>query len=161
MSRAGRGGAGKHAPYIAGLLVALWAGMAGAVQPDEILDDPVLEQRARDLSKGLRCLVCRNESIDESNADLARDLRLLVRERLVAGDSDAEAIAFITERYGEYVLLKPTATGSNLALWIAGPVMLVVALGTALAYQRRRSRKPAPDALSAEERARLDEILRQ
>ncbi len=161
MSRAGRGGAGKHAPYIAGLLVALWAGMAGAVQPDEILDDPVLEQRARDLSKGLRCLVCRNESIDESNADLARDLRLLVRERLVAGDSDAEAIAFITERYGEYVLLKPTATGSNLALWIAGPVMLVVALGTALAYQRRRSRKPAPDALSAKERARLDEILRQ
>ncbi len=161
MSRAGRGGAGKHAPYIAGLLVALWAGMAGAVQPDEILDDPVLEQRARDLSKGLRCLVCRNESIDESNADLARDLRLLVRERLVAGDSDAEAIAFITERYGEYVLLKPTATGSNLALWIAGPVMLVVALGTALAYQRRRSRKAAPDALSAEEQARLDEILRQ
>ncbi len=84
-----------------------------------------------------------------------------MRERLVAGDSDAEAIAFITERYGEYVLLKPTATGSNLALWIAGPVMLVVALGTALAYQRRRSRKAAPDALSAEEQARLDEILRQ
>ena len=132
-----------------------------AVQPDEILGDPVLEARARDLSKGLRCLVCRNESIDESNADLARDLRLLVRERLVAGDSDVQAIAFITERYGEYVLLKPTATGSNLVLWIAGPGMLIVALGTALVFQWRRSAKTAPDGLSEAEQARLTEILRE
>ena len=84
---------------------------AWAVQPDEILSDPVLEERARDLSKGLRCLVCRNESIDESNASLARDLRILLRERLVAGDSDQEAVDFIVNRYGEYVLLNPPASG--------------------------------------------------
>ena len=82
------------------------AGPVAAVQPDEVLDDPMLEERARDLSKGLRCLVCRNESIDESNASLARDLRLLVRERLVEGDSDDEVMDFIVDRYGEYVLLQ-------------------------------------------------------
>ena len=84
-----------------------------AVQPDEVLSDPALEQRARSLSKGLRCLVCRNESIDESNASLARDLRILLRERLVAGDSDEEAVAYIVDRYGEYVLLTPPARGST------------------------------------------------
>ncbi|MGB7320768.1 MAG: cytochrome c-type biogenesis protein, partial [Albidovulum sp.] len=94
-----------------------------AVQPDEILPDPALEARARALSTGLRCLVCRNENIDESNADLARDLRLLVRERLVAGDSDTEVIAFLVERFGEYVLLTPTSGGANLILWLAGPGM--------------------------------------
>lgn len=149
------------APYIAAMLIA-FAGPAFAVQPDEVLDDPVLEERARDLSKGLRCLVCRNESIDESNADLARDLRLLVRERLVAGDSDDEVIAFVVDRYGEYVLLKPTATGSNLVLWVAGPAMLVLSLGIAAVYLRRRSRAPAPDrGLSAEEQARLKRILEE
>jgi cytochrome c-type biogenesis protein CcmH len=91
---------------------------AWAVQPDEILSDPVLEERARDLSKGLRCLVCRNESIDESNASLARDLRILLRERLVAGDSDQEAVDFIVERYGEYVLLNPPASGSTWLVWV-------------------------------------------
>jgi cytochrome c-type biogenesis protein CcmH len=80
------------------------AGPAVAVQPDEVLPDPVLEERARDISAGLRCIVCRNESIDESNAELARDLRLLVRERLVEGDSDAEVVSYIVDRYGEYVL---------------------------------------------------------
>ena len=89
------------------MILCLVASPALAVQPDEILDDPALEERARDISAGLRCLVCRNESIDESNADLARDMRLLVRERLVAGDSDAEVVDFIVDRYGEYVLLKP------------------------------------------------------
>ena len=86
---------------------------AFAVEPGEVLTDPALEARARALSKGLRCLVCRNESIDESNAALAKDLRLLVRERLVEGDTDEQAIAFIVDRYGEYVLLKPTASGAN------------------------------------------------
>jgi len=132
-----------------------------AVQPDEILDDPLLEVRARELSKGLRCLVCRNESIDESHAELARDLRLLVRERLVEGDSDVQAIAFIVDRYGEYVLLKPTVTGSNIALWIAGPVMLLLAIGTALVFQRRRNARPVEVALSETEQARLNEILQK
>ena len=134
-------------------------GPAWAVEPDEMLDDPVLEARARELSKGLRCLVCRNESIDESNADLARDLRLLVRERIVAGDSDAEVISYLTDRYGEYVLLKPRASGANLILWVAGPVMLVLGAGIALVSLRRRHSAAAPP-LSDDERRRLDELLR-
>ncbi|WP_299876141.1 cytochrome c-type biogenesis protein [uncultured Sulfitobacter sp.] len=134
-----------------------------AVQPDEILDDPVLEERARELSKGLRCLVCRNESIDESDASLARDLRLLVRERLVAGDTDDEAVEFIVARYGEFVLLNPTVSGANWLLWGAGPLMLLLAGGGGLVYLRGRARaKPVTEApLSAEEQARLDDILKQ
>ncbi len=134
---------------------------AFAVQPDEILDDPALEERARELSKGLRCLVCRNESIDESNADLARDLRLLVRERLTEGDTDAEVIDFVVARYGEYVLLRPRASGSTWLLWAAGPLMLLIAAGVAVAYLRNReSATPVQEAaLTAEEKARLDKIL--
>lgn len=133
-----------------------------AVQPDEVLADPVLEARARELSKGLRCLVCRNESIDESNADLARDLRILLRERLVAGDSDAEAVAYLVDRYGEYVLLNPPARGSTLVLWIAGPAMLVMAgVGAAVYLRRRRgARDTRGEDLTPEEEARLKEILR-
>jgi cytochrome c-type biogenesis protein CcmH len=136
---------------------------AGAVQPDEVLADPALEARARALSKGLRCLVCRNESIDESNAALARDLRLLVRERLAAGDSDAEAIAFIVDRYGEYVLLSPTTSGANLILWIAGPAMLLGGGAIAVLYIRRRGRagEAAAAALTEAERARLAELLKE
>jgi cytochrome c-type biogenesis protein CcmH len=147
----------------AGLLaLALLAAVpAGAVQPDEVLSDPVLESRARELSKGLRCLVCRNESIDESHADLARDLRLLLRERLVAGDSDDEAMTFIVDRYGEYVLLTPTTGGSNLILWIAGPAMLGAGGLIAALYLRRRGRGDGPgaEALTEDESRRLDEIL--
>ena len=144
------------------LCLALWAMPAFAVEPDEILDDPKLEDRARELSKGLRCLVCRNESIDESDADLARDLRLLVRERLVAGDTDPEVIEFVVARYGEYVLLRPQASGSNLLLWAAGPIMLLLGVGMALVYVRRRaqSRPETETALSEDERARLDDILK-
>ncbi|OAN81217.1 cytochrome C biogenesis protein CcdA [Jannaschia sp. EhC01] len=132
-----------------------------AVQPDEVLDDPVLEERARGISSGLRCLVCRNESIDESNADLARDLRLLVRERLVAGDTDAETIAYIVARYGEYVLLRPTFNGSTIALWLAGPLLLLAGVGLSLSYVRQRARAQASgeDGLSPQEQARLDSIL--
>jgi cytochrome c-type biogenesis protein CcmH len=135
---------------------------AYAVQPDEMLSDPALEERARDLSKGLRCLVCRNESIDDSNAPLARDLRLLVRERLVKGDSDEQVIAFVVDRYGEYVLLQPKMGGSNLVLWAAGPLMLLIAAGIGANYLRRRARATdeAHDDLSVEEKARLDEIMR-
>ncbi len=145
------------------LILMLVAAPGFAVQPDEVLDDPVLEQRARDLSTGLRCLVCRNESIDESNADLARDLRLLVRERLVAGDTDEEAIAFIVDRYGEYVLLKPTVTGSNLMLWLAGPIMLLIAAGVGLVFLRNRAKAQAldeSDGLSDAEKERLRQILK-
>lgn len=134
-----------------------------ALQPDELLDDPALEERAREISEGLRCLVCRNESIDESNAPLARDLRLLVRERLLAGDSDAEVVEFVVDRYGEYVLLRPTATGANWILWGAGPAMLLLGLVIAGVYLRGRSRAPAlaDEGLSAEERARLDALLKE
>ncbi|MCG7518402.1 cytochrome c-type biogenesis protein [Ruegeria sp. Ofav3-42] len=144
------------------LIFALIASPLFAVQPDEVLDDPVLEQRARDLSTGLRCLVCRNESIDESNAELARDLRLLLRERLVAGDTDQEAIAYIVDRYGEYVLLKPTTTGSNLMLWLAGPIMLLIAAAMGWNFLRKRSQavgKEAKDGLSEDEKERLRQIL--
>lgn len=137
----------------------LAAGPALAVQPDEVLDDPALEARARDISSGLRCLVCRNESIDESNADLARDLRLLVRERLVAGDSDKEVVDFLTDRYGEYVLLKPRNDGVNMILWYAGPAMLVLGGLIAVVALRRRARAAEPEPLSEEERKRLDELL--
>lgn len=136
------------------------ASPAWAVLPDEILDDPALEARAREISKGLRCLVCRNESIDESNADLARDLRLLVRERLVEGDSDEQTVAFIVERYGEYVLLRPTTSGMNWLLWASAPLMLLLAGGVAFSYLRGRSRPGQQLAgLSDAEQARLREIL--
>lgn len=135
------------------------AGPVFAVQPDEVLEDPALEARARELSQDLRCLVCRNESIDESNAELARDLRLLVRERLVAGDSNEEAMDFIVDRYGEYVLLRPTTGGANWILWAAGPAMLLLSLVVAGAYLRTRSKPEAAAGLSTEEEDRLKEIL--
>ena len=135
-----------------------------AVEPDEILQDPALEERAREISRGLRCLVCRNESIDESNAELARDLRLLVRERLLAGDSNTEAVDFIVDRYGEYVLLRPTITGANWLLWAAGPLMLLIAAGIGVGYIRGRARsveaEPGAD-LTASETARLNEIMKE
>ncbi|MDN5788054.1 cytochrome c-type biogenesis protein [Pseudorhodobacter sp.] len=141
------------------LALALLASPALAVQPDEILSDPVLEARARALSQDLRCLVCRNENIDDSDADLARDLRLLLRERLVAGDTDAQAVTFIVDRYGEYVLLNPTTKGANLVLWIAGPLMLLIGGAGAFAYLRRRKGAEPAAPLTAEEEKRLAEIL--
>lgn len=140
-------------------LLLLLAVPALAVEPGEMLDDPVLEARARALSEGLRCLVCRNESIDESNAELARELRILVRERIAAGDSDDEVIDYLVGRYGEYVLLRPRSDGVNLVLWLAPPVMLLGALGVAVLALRRR-RRAAPEAgLSETEAARLRELL--
>ena len=136
------------------------AGPVLAVQPDEMLADPALEARARALSKGLRCLVCRTENIDDSDAQLARDLRILVRERLVAGDTDEEAVAFLVDRYGEYVLLNPPATGANILLWIAGPAMLLAGAGIAFFTFRRRG-TAAADGLNAEEAARVAEIMKE
>ncbi len=143
------------------LLILMLATPSLAVEPDEILADPVLEERARDLSKGLRCLVCRNENIDDSNAELARDLRLLVRERLVAGDTDQEAEDYIVERYGEYVLLKPVFSLSNAMLWFAGPALLLVGGWISAVFIRRRSKaETSSDGLSDEEQDKLDALLK-
>lgn len=143
------------------LCLCLLAAPAFAVQPDEILPDPRMEERAREISGGLRCLVCRNESIDDSNADLARDMRLLVRERLVAGDTNEEVVDYVVDRYGEYVLLTPLTGGSNLILWLAGPVMLLLGIGLGAVYIRRRAATPEPqvDSLNDEERERLRRIM--
>lgn len=145
------------------LIIALFGSTAWAVQPDEILGDADLEARAREISKDLRCLVCRNESIDESNAELARDLRILVRERLVDGDSNDAVIDFVVDRYGEYVLLRPKTGGSNVVLWAAGPLAFLFALIIAGTYVRRRSRvlPPVEKELSEAEQSRLDKILRK
>lgn len=143
------------------LILMLLATPLFAVEPDEVLSDPMLEQRALDLSKGLRCPVCQSESIDESNAPISKDLRLLVRERLVAGDSDQDALDYIVARYGEFVLLKPTFGGANWILWAAGPFMLLIAGIVGVAYVRGRSTAKAPqdDVLSDDEAAALRDIL--
>jgi cytochrome c-type biogenesis protein CcmH len=142
------------------LIIGFWAMPAFAVQPDEILSDPALEARAREISTGLRCPVCRNESIDESNAALSRDIRLMVRDLLLEGKSDQEVVDEIVARYGEYVLLMPDARGSNLILWLAAPAMLLAALGVGAVAIRNRSAAPSPAALSEAEEARLTEILK-
>jgi cytochrome c-type biogenesis protein CcmH len=147
----------RLAPLV--LAALLFAGPALAVRPDEILRDPVLEARARALSQGLRCLVCRNEDIDESDADLAHDLRVLLRERLVAGDSDDQAMAYIVDRYGEFVLLKPRAAGANLILWLSGPALLLAGGVVAFAMLRRRSRGKEADGLSEAEAARVKALM--
>ncbi len=146
---------------IAFALALILSSPAVAVQPDEVLPDPVMEERARDISQGLRCLVCRNENIDESNATLAKDLRLLVRERLVAGDSNEEVVDYVVDRYGEYVLLKPTLTGANKLLWVAGPIMLILALIIGFTFVRSRGKETEVDDLSAEEQARLEALLKE
>ena len=143
------------------LALSLLAPSLPAVQPDEILADPALEARAREISKGLRCLVCQNENIDDSDAALARDLRILLRDRITAGDTDEAAVAFIVDRYGEYVLLSPQTNGSALVVWLAGPAMLVLGGAIALQMLRRRARAPVPSALSAEEETELANMLRR
>jgi len=143
------------------LLILMLAAPAMAVEPSEILADPVMEARARVISKGLRCLVCRNENIDDSNAELARDLRLLVRERLVAGDTDQEVEDFVVDRYGEYVLLKPVFSLRNATLWFAGPVLLIIGGWISLVFIRRRSTGTVvSDGLSDDEQAKLDALLK-
>ena len=141
------------------LLLLFLAGTAWAVEPDEVLDDAALESRAREISKELRCMICRNESIDESDAALARDLRLLVRERIVNGESDEEVVAFVVERYGEYVLLNPRRDGINLVLWAAAPILLLAGLVAAGTFLVRRRRSAMPEALTAAEKARLAELM--
>ena len=147
-------------------LLALTPVAASAVQPDEVLKDPALEGRAREISKDLRCLVCQNQSIDDSNAPLARDLRVLVRERLTAGDSNEQVLSFVTDRYGDYVLLRPPFKATTLFLWI-GPFVILAIGGVATALYLR-GRKGAAVAvggdtapLTEDERRRLDALLRK
>ena len=133
---------------------------AGAVQPDEVLSNPRLEERARHISADLRCLLCQNQSIDDSDAPLAKDLRVLVRERLVAGETDAAVRDFVVQRYGEFVLLKPVFRLHTALLWLA-PVLVLVAgaFGALRALRRRRADRPTP--LTPEERSALERVLRR
>ncbi len=142
-------------------LLLLLATPVHAVQPDEVLSDPGLESRARQISQVLRCPVCQGENIDESNAGVSRDLRLAVRERLVAGDTDAQVIDYIKDRFGEYVLFEPEHSGANLILYWIGPAVLVVALGGIFLWLRgRRREEDLAPVLSAEEEARLKDLLK-
>ncbi len=143
------------------LALMLIAGPALAVQPGEMLADPALEARARAISENLRCPVCQGETIDDSNAPISRDLRLAVRERLVAGDSDTQVVDYVVARYGEFVLFKPRASGSSLILWLAGPAMLLAGAGIAFAALRRRAVAPEAAALSDEDKARLADLLQK
>lgn len=131
---------------------------AFAVNPDEVLADPALEQRARALSAELRCMVCQNQSIDDSNAELARDLRVVVRERLVGGDTDEQVLDYVVSRYGEFVLLKPRLSIRTIGLWGAPAALAIIGLIVAVVYTRRRSVQPVAK-LSAEEEARLGKLL--
>lgn len=142
------------------LLLALAFPVASlAVQPDEILKDPALETRARALSAGLRCLVCQNQSIDDSNAPLARDLRLVVRERLQAGDDDKEIIRYVVARYGDFVLLKPPFNSRTMLLWISPGVLLALGVGWLVMSVRRRRILPQTPPLSEAERQALEKAL--
>jgi cytochrome c-type biogenesis protein CcmH len=141
----------------------LGAGVAPcrAVEPDEILPDPALEQRARDISTGLRCLVCQNQSIDDSHAPLARDLRLLVRERLRAGDTNTQVTDYVVQRYGDFVLLKPPLRADTLILWLAPLLVLIAGIWLAMVSRKTmRAGLPASDRLSKAESAKLDAILK-
>ena len=144
------------------LLAALLAPAAAlAVQPDEILKDPALEARARDLSRELRCMVCQNQSIDDSEAPLARDLRLLVRERLTKGDSDSQVLDFLVARYGEFVLLKPPLELHTLLLWGLPPVALLAGmLALVVLARRRKTVNVEPAALSGDEQRRMAALVK-
>jgi cytochrome c-type biogenesis protein CcmH len=154
-------------PHVFGALICLALAMASpalAVQPDEIMSNPAQEARARNLSRELRCMVCQNQSIDDSSAPLARDLRLLVRERIAAGDSDQQVLDFLVARYGDFVLLKPPFEKSTLLLWLLTPLVLAGGGLTLWGYGRRRAKAmqaaaDAPVRLSEEEEARLAKLM--
>ncbi|MCQ1850040.1 cytochrome c-type biogenesis protein [Neorhizobium galegae] len=144
------------------MILALLAPLpAFAVNPDEVLSNPVLEQRARNLSAQLRCMVCQNQSIDDSNAELARDLRVLVRERLTNGDTDGQVIDYVVSRYGEFVLLKPRLSAKTIILWAMPVLLLLVGAIAILVFVRTRPSQRAVAALSPEEQARIEELLKK
>jgi cytochrome c-type biogenesis protein CcmH len=145
------------------LALIVFCGAASAVEPNEMLHDPILEARARQLSQGLRCLVCQNQSIDDSSAPLAEDLRVLLRERLTAGDSDAQAVAFLVSRYGNFVLLKPPFQFDTFFLW-AGPglILLIAAMGFGrFLAANKKSAAWQLESFSADDENRLDELMRK
>jgi cytochrome c-type biogenesis protein CcmH len=146
-------------PLLALALLLALAARAGAVQPGEELADPALEARARALSQEIRCLVCQNQSIDESEADLARDLRLIVRERIAAGEDDAQVKAFLVERYGDFVLLDPPVKPKTWLLWFGPAAVLAMAMAGAALYLRRGPRRADAPPLDEAERAELERIL--
>ncbi|MBB4314843.1 cytochrome c-type biogenesis protein [Roseospira marina] len=162
--RAFRYGAAVRALALAGVLGVALATVAPtpgwAVEPDEMLDDPALEARAREVSRDLRCVVCQNESIDESNADMARDMRLLVRDRIEQGDSNEEVKQYLVDRYGDYVLLKPPFKPTTYVLWFGPALILAAAAAAAVSFYRRRAAAPpSPPPLSAAEQARLQALI--
>ncbi|MBN9515135.1 MAG: cytochrome c-type biogenesis protein CcmH [Alphaproteobacteria bacterium] len=142
------------------LLLLVFAFPAFAVDPSEVLPNPALEARAREIGRALRCVVCQNQSIDDSNAEVARDMRRAVRERLVAGDNDAAVFDFMVARYGDYVLLNPPFKARTLLLWLGAPLVLLIAGGALLIAARRRKAIVAPQPLSDEEQRRLDSLLK-
>ena len=153
-----------HWPFAIRLLLALFAALspAHAVEPGEMLKDPALEARARRLSQELRCVVCQNQSIDDSNAPLAHDLRVIVRERLAAGDTDPQVLAYVESRYGAFVLLRPRFTPQTVLLWTTPLLLLAGAAAYLWRVRRRRADEPSqPAALSADERRQLEELLRK
>jgi cytochrome c-type biogenesis protein CcmH len=143
----------------AGILFALFVGPAAALDPQEQLKDPALESRAREISAGLRCLVCQNQSIDDSDAPLARDLRLVVRDQLVKGGSDDQVIDYIVKRYGEFVLLKPRLRLNTLILWLTPIILLTGGLVLAARVIRRQPATPAARPLTPEEQKELESLL--
>ncbi len=142
------------------LLLTLFAFPAQAVEPAELLPDPALEARAREIGRALRCVVCQNQSIDDSAAEVARDMRRAVRERITAGDRDEQVFAYMVARYGDYVLLKPPFKAGTWVLWLGGPIVLIVAGGLLLIAARRRKPIPPPEPLSDEEQRRLKALLK-
>ena len=147
------------AAAVFGLALLLGAAGAPAVQPDEVLDDPALEARARAIGQNLRCVVCQNQTIDESDAELARDLRVLVRQRLLAGDSDRQVLNYAVSRYGDFVLLSPPVKDETFLLWFAPALLTVGASVGVWLYLRRQRRLAEPSPLDANERARLAKVL--
>ncbi|MFF2320953.1 cytochrome c-type biogenesis protein CcmH [Agrobacterium sp. NPDC058088] len=142
------------------LLLVLFASFpASAFNPDEVLKDPVLEQRARNLTSQLRCMVCQNQSIDDSNAELARDLRVLVRDRLVQGDSDKAVIDYVVSRYGEFVLLKPRLSLRTILLWGAPIGLTLAGIFAVFVFSRRRATQQQPQKLSADEEMRIRNLI--
>lgn len=154
----------KKLMIVLAALVALSA-PALAVDPDEVLDDPILEQRAREVSKDLRCVVCQNQSIDDSDSGIAKKMRLLVRDRISQGDSNQEVKDYLVSRYGDFVLLKPPVKAKTLILWFGPAVMVVLGLIGIIFYYRRRAREKPENAgakpLSAQEKARLEALLKE
>ena len=146
---------------VAILFLLLLAAPARAVEPGERLSDPTLEARARALSGELRCLVCQNESIDDSAAPLVHDLRVLLRERIALGDSDAAAVKFLTDRYGDFVLLKPPVKPATYVLWFGPAGLLLIAAAGSLVYLRRRKGLPEAAPLTSSEAGRLEKLLRE